>query len=64
MPRGDACAKPLAIARRSRGGSPIEAHMSAMDENDRLRAGQLPVDPEDDAVPMLSGDPWDEPIPF
>ncbi len=38
--------------------------MSAMDENDRLRAGQLPVDPEEDAVPMLSGDPWAEPILF
>jgi hypothetical protein len=38
--------------------------MSAMDENDRLRAGRLPVDPEEDAVPMFSGDPWDEPIPF
>ena len=38
--------------------------MSAMDENDRLRAGRLPVDPEEDAVPMLSGDPWAEPILF
>jgi hypothetical protein len=38
--------------------------MSSNDENERLRAGQLPVDPEDDAVPMLSGDPWDEPILF
>ena len=38
--------------------------MSSKDENERLRAGQLPVDPEDDAVPMLSGEPWDEPIPF
>ena len=38
--------------------------MSTKDENDRLRAGQLPVDPEDDAVPMHSDDPWDEPIPF
>jgi hypothetical protein len=38
--------------------------MSTKDENERLRAGQLPVDPEDDAVPMLSGEPWDEPILF
>jgi len=35
-----------------------------MDDNDRLRAGQLPVDPEDDALPMASGDAWDEPILF
>ena len=38
--------------------------MSSKNDNERLRAGQLPVDPEDDAVPMLSGEPWDEPIPF
>jgi hypothetical protein len=38
--------------------------MSTKDENERLRAGQLPVDPEEDAVPMLSGEPWDEPILF
>ncbi|MGD0680044.1 MAG: DUF3987 domain-containing protein [Polyangiaceae bacterium] len=38
--------------------------MSAGDDNDRLRAGQLPVDPEEDSVPMGSGDPWDEPILF
>jgi hypothetical protein len=38
--------------------------MSGMDDNDRLRTGRLPVDPEDDALPMASGDAWDEPILF
>ena len=38
--------------------------MSAMDDNDRLMAGTLPVDPEDDALPMLSGGARQEPLLF
>ncbi len=37
-----------------------------LDENDRLRAGTLPVDPEDGAIPMepVGMEDWDEPLPF
>jgi hypothetical protein len=40
--------------------------MGAFDENDQLRAGVLPPDPQQDAVPMdrLDVDGWREPMPF
>jgi hypothetical protein len=37
-----------------------------LDENDRLRAGTLPIDPEEGAVPMepVGVEDWDEHLPF